>query len=284
MAEERKVPDDGRTPRAYRSPRRAEQARRTRDRVLAAAAAEFAARGYAGATVKAIAAAAGVSVQAVEQRFGTKAALLKGAIDVAIAGDGEPVAVLERPWARAAAEAPDLRGFLAVAAPVLAAAAERSAGLVEAAFEAGRQEARADIVVREGGVREGGVREGGVREGGVREGGVREGGVREGGGREGGGREGEAVGAGPGGPGLAPLVAQLIAQRRGTAAWLVDGIAARAPLSLSREEAVDSVWALLEPALFTRLTRELGWSSARAAEWMLDSAARLLTTPRIMDP
>ena len=78
---------------------RAERARRTRRRIVDAATALFLERGYAGATMRAIAAAAGVAVPTVELGFGTKATLLKAAIDVAIAGDDEPVPVLDRAWA-----------------------------------------------------------------------------------------------------------------------------------------------------------------------------------------
>src|ERR1700748_651979 len=88
--------------RRYQSPGRAEQARRTRARICAAATAQFLAAGYAGTTIRAVAAAAGVSVPTVEAAFGTKARLLKAAIDVATAGDDEPVAMLDRAWARRA--------------------------------------------------------------------------------------------------------------------------------------------------------------------------------------
>ena len=91
--------------RAYRSPRRDAQARLTRRRVLEAATASFLARGYAGTTMRAVAGGAGVSVATVELLFGTKVALLQAAIDVAIAGDDEPVAVLDRAWADAARRA-----------------------------------------------------------------------------------------------------------------------------------------------------------------------------------
>ena len=56
----------------------------------------FVAGGYAGATIRAIAAEAGVSVPTVELLFATKARLLKAAIDVAIAGDDEAGAGLDR--------------------------------------------------------------------------------------------------------------------------------------------------------------------------------------------
>src|SRR4051794_32814364 len=98
--------------RAYRSAVRQEQARATRRLVLAAASEVFAAQGYAGATVRAIAGAAGVSVPTVELLFGTKAGVLKAAIDVAIAGDDAPVAVLDRPWAERAGRAGSVEELL----------------------------------------------------------------------------------------------------------------------------------------------------------------------------
>jgi AcrR family transcriptional regulator len=117
---------------------RAERSRRTRRRIIDAAAVLFLERGYAGATVRAIAEAAGVAVPTVELGFGTKARLLKAAIDVAIAGDDEPLPVLDRAWADTARRATSPAELLAVAAEVIAAAQRRSAGLVLAVFEGGR--------------------------------------------------------------------------------------------------------------------------------------------------
>ena len=76
-----------------------------------------------------------MSVPTVEALFGTKARLLKAAIDVAIAGDDEPVPVLDRPWADEADQAGSLGEFLSMVAGTLAAAQQRSAGLVLAVFE-----------------------------------------------------------------------------------------------------------------------------------------------------
>lgn len=121
--------------RRYRSAVRQAQARCTRRGVVEAATAVFLDRGYAGATVRAVAAGAGVSVPTVEALFGTKGRLLKAAIDVAIAGDDEPVAVLDRPWADEASQAGSLGEFLSRVAGALAAAQQRSAGLVLAVFE-----------------------------------------------------------------------------------------------------------------------------------------------------
>jgi AcrR family transcriptional regulator len=130
--------------RPYRSPVRQARARRTRARILEAATRTFCGRGYAGTTVPAVAAAAGVSVAAVELAFPTKPDLLKTAIDVAIAGDDEPVPVLDRPWAATARAAPDATAFLEAVTDVLVPAAARSGALVLAALEAARGDDRLD--------------------------------------------------------------------------------------------------------------------------------------------
>jgi AcrR family transcriptional regulator len=128
--------------RQYRSPLRQAQARRTRARILESATQEFRSHGYAGTTIAAVAEAAGVSVAAVERAFPTKPDLLKAAIDVAIAGDDEPVPVLERPWAASARAAPDAAGFLDAVATILVPAAERSDALVLTALEGARGDDR----------------------------------------------------------------------------------------------------------------------------------------------
>lgn len=206
--------------RAYRSGRREEQARHTRRRVLTAAAAVFVEQGWGGATVRAVATRAGVSVPTVEALFGTKARLLKAVIDVAIAGDDEPVAVLDRPWAAAARQAGSAPEFLAAVGAVLAAAQQRSAGLVLAVFE-------------------------------------------------GAGRDRE----------LAALAEQMTSQRAVTAGWIVDELRRLAPLrpGCGRDEAVDTVWVLMDPAVFDRLLRRPGWAAERYGRWFAESARRLLT-------
>ena len=80
---------------------RAEQVRATRQKVLVAARDVFLRRGYFGATIEAVAKRAGVSPQTVYNVVGGKATLLKAVYDVALAGDDEPVPMIERPLARA---------------------------------------------------------------------------------------------------------------------------------------------------------------------------------------
>jgi AcrR family transcriptional regulator len=79
-------------------PTRAEQARATRRRIIAAAAEQFIALGYGATRLDQVAERAGVAVQTVFFHFGNKRTLLKEALDVAAVGDDEPVALLERPW------------------------------------------------------------------------------------------------------------------------------------------------------------------------------------------
>jgi AcrR family transcriptional regulator len=128
---------------------RVERARRTRRRIIDAATGLFLERGYAGATMRAIAEAARVALPTVELGFGTKPKLLKAAIVVAIAGDDEPVPVLDRAWAEAARRAGAPAELLAVAAEVITAAQSRSAGLVLAVFEGGRTDPDLAALARE---------------------------------------------------------------------------------------------------------------------------------------
>lgn len=207
------------SPRTYRSTRREGQAERTRQRVLDAASALFVTCGYAGTTVRQIAATATVSVPMVEMSFGTKARILHAAINVAIAGDDDPVPVLDRGWTQLALQTDSVDGFLAIVAQVLAPAQARSAGLLLTLFEASTADSS-----------------------------------------------------------LAELAERMIAQRGATAEWIVDGLASRAALhpELTRDEAVDTTWILMDPALFDRLIRQRQWTSEQYRSWFARSARRLL--------
>jgi len=73
----------------------------------AAALALFTDRGYASTSMQAIAEKAGVAVQTLYFTFGTKRALLSEILDIAVAGDEEPVPTLERSGVLAAIDDPD---------------------------------------------------------------------------------------------------------------------------------------------------------------------------------
>jgi len=209
----------GKPARAYRSARRAAQAHHTRQRIVAAATEQFASVGYPATTMRSVAAAAGVSVASIELAFGTKAQLLKTAIDVAIAGDHYPVAVLDRDWATAAQRTDTVHDFLTAVGRTLRPAMTRSAGLVLAAFDAADTD-----------------------------------------------------------PALRELANQLATQRAATVAWLIDGIRARAALraGITRRQAIDQVWLLMDPAVYQRLARYRGWSPADYQTWFTGTITRLL--------
>lgn len=100
---------------------RRKRARATEERIVAAATRLFIRDGYLATTVADIAAEAGVAVQSIYLRFGSKLALLKSALDVAVVGDVEPVPLLERKWFDEVVRAED--GAVAVRLFVVQAAA-----------------------------------------------------------------------------------------------------------------------------------------------------------------
>src|SRR3984885_5576954 len=209
--------------RGYHSPGRQMRARQTRARIIAAAAQRFLERGYAGTTMRAVALDAGVALPTVELVFRTKAGLLKAVIDVAIAGDDEQEAMLERQWAARAESIVGPADFVAAFARVMAGSAERAAGLAAAALEGARTD-----------------------------------------------------------DDIAAVAAQLKSQREVMAAWLVDGIMRRSALrgGTSRADAVDTVWTLMDPVIFCRLTGDRHWTTARFERWFTDSVNRLLLPGR----
>jgi AcrR family transcriptional regulator len=82
--------------RRYDSTLRQQIALQNRKAVLDAATVRFCERGWA-ASVRDIARAAGVSVETVYTHFGSKVGLLNQVVDVAVVGDDDPVALVDRP-------------------------------------------------------------------------------------------------------------------------------------------------------------------------------------------
>src|SRR5919199_3732678 len=98
--------------RTYSSPLRAQQAATTRQAVLDAARELFIAQGYGATTIDQIAARAGVSKPTVFAAVGNKQTLLSTVRDVAMAGDDQRVAVIERPLPQRIRAEPDQRRAL----------------------------------------------------------------------------------------------------------------------------------------------------------------------------
>ncbi len=93
--------------RPYHSPRRTQQASATRTAILDAARAAFIERGYVASSIAGIARRAAVSAETVYATFRTKRAILASLLDVSIAGDDEPIPILDRGWVRDLRDEPD---------------------------------------------------------------------------------------------------------------------------------------------------------------------------------
>src|SRR5437762_349790 len=85
---------------------RTEQAAQTRRRILSAAALVFEEQGFAGARIEDIAARAGVAVPTVYKVFTNKPTLLVGALNQAMAGDGN-AAIDQQTWFTEQLDEPD---------------------------------------------------------------------------------------------------------------------------------------------------------------------------------
>ncbi|WP_253691385.1 TetR/AcrR family transcriptional regulator [Cellulosimicrobium protaetiae] len=126
-------------PRVYTSDLRAEQAARTRERVVRAAAEELAEHGYERTTLARVAERAGVSLETVKAH-GPKRALLLAAFEVTFAGSEGKESLAARPDGQAVAEASDPEAFLDGLVALVAAANERVAGLWSAFTSAARSD------------------------------------------------------------------------------------------------------------------------------------------------
>ncbi len=117
-------------------PRRQAQVARTEKRIITAATELFLADGYLATTLEAVAGRAGVGARTVYVRFGTKAALFKRVVDVAIVGDTQPVDVLGRDWAQAMMTAPTAAERIAASAAVGRQIMQRTGALFAVAQQA----------------------------------------------------------------------------------------------------------------------------------------------------
>ncbi len=95
--------------RPYRSDVRAEQARRTRARIVEAARERFIESGYVAASIVSIAERAGVATETVYDVFGNKRTLLEAVVDTTIRGDDEVLDLLDTDWVAELRRRPEVR-------------------------------------------------------------------------------------------------------------------------------------------------------------------------------
>lgn len=131
--------------RTYNSTRRQEQARQTRRQITEAARLLFIERGYAGATIDAIAQAAGVAPESVYSNFGSKRKILSHLLDVSVGGDDERVRLLDRSGPQEVLHESDPRRQLALFAADITNIVERVAPI----FEIMRSAAKAEPEIAE---------------------------------------------------------------------------------------------------------------------------------------
>jgi len=120
--------------------RRARRRAATERQLITSASVLFVERGYANTTLVDVAEHADIAARTLYLHFPTKAALLRRCIDVAIAGDAEPVALAERPAMAQAMTAPTLDERIGHMAALTAALMDRAGALLEVAFQAAPSE------------------------------------------------------------------------------------------------------------------------------------------------
>jgi AcrR family transcriptional regulator len=98
--------------RRYDAPRRRAAAAQTRADIIGSARHCFERRGWNGTTIRDVADGARVSAKSVEALFGTKAALLRAAVDYAIRGDVDPTPMPQREVVREMKNARDAAAML----------------------------------------------------------------------------------------------------------------------------------------------------------------------------
>ena len=117
--------------RSYDGRLRRRQADRTRAEILQAAARLFTEHGWAGTSMRAIAAEAGVAVETVYSSVGSKGTVLLAALQASAAEDDPAVPIAERPEIAAVGEG-DFEQRAATAAALAAAGIVRTVGMHKA--------------------------------------------------------------------------------------------------------------------------------------------------------
>ena len=135
--------------RDYRSELRTAHAQETRRSIIEAASRLFVEHGYGATTVDAVAEAAGVSRKTVFTAVGGKLELLKVALDWAVAGDDQPIALQDRGAIRRLLEQDDPRTLLEAWAHVLVEIDARVAPLFQALEVAAGMDAAARELVEQ---------------------------------------------------------------------------------------------------------------------------------------
>jgi len=126
--------------RKYDSSRRKEQAHQTRLQIAEAARKLFFERGYAGATIEAIAEHAGVAKETIYAIFKNKREILAFLLDISVGGDDLPVRIIDRPEQKAMLLGTDQRQQLDLFARGITEVMSRAAPVFEVTHIAAKTE------------------------------------------------------------------------------------------------------------------------------------------------
>src|SRR4030081_541371 len=108
-----------RQPRRYDATARRAAAAETRARIVEAGRRLFLDRGYAATRMAEVAHEAGVSMETVYTSLGTKPALMRHLLEIALSGSDEPIPAMERASTQQIRDEPDPRQKLAMFAGVI---------------------------------------------------------------------------------------------------------------------------------------------------------------------
>jgi AcrR family transcriptional regulator len=126
--------------RRYDASRRRAAAQENRRSIARAARELFLERGYVGTTMAAIARAAGVSHETVYASIGTKAEVFRHLVEISLSGADEPIAPLERDYAREILAERDAHRMIDVYARAMRLTQERLAPLFDVLNHASRSD------------------------------------------------------------------------------------------------------------------------------------------------
>ncbi len=124
------TPGESPAKRRYDGSGRRRDATERQERIIDAAHTRFLRDGYGATSIEQIARDAGTSTQTVYAAFTNKAGILRRVVDVAVAGDHEEIALIDRPDPQAIFTAPDSAARLELAIDVAVSVHSRSAHLI----------------------------------------------------------------------------------------------------------------------------------------------------------
>jgi AcrR family transcriptional regulator len=82
---------------------------------------------------------------------------------------------------------------------------------------------------------------------------------------------------------IARLASELDAQRHVVASWILDALnrrGGRLRPGLSVDQAIDTVWLLMDPTVYRRLAHSRRWTTEIFAQWLFDAITRLVLAPK----